>query len=217
MDRAKASKAPPVRRTGGMTPEGAPACADELHRVCLLAAPAPRRASSNEVGEKSALSFRGRHHRQACLLCVAPSSPDCSRPLSHPCDVRTASAGFGHHLILKCPGSAKVREERRRFAGVANADRLGLPLPRQPRPAKEEPPKGSELLHAKSIEGPMIGKSPTCERLTSACEISELGALRSAARKRIKQGHSSSAFDSNSVMHGLCGLPPTLQRGVTKP
>ena len=45
----------------------------DLHRLCLAAAPPPRRATPAEVGEKCRVKFRDRHHRRACRRCAAPS------------------------------------------------------------------------------------------------------------------------------------------------
>src|SRR3954465_5430364 len=61
---------PPATETGtGLGPlrgpvvdRPAPARADDLHGLCLLAAPPPRRAAPDGAGEKYRTKFRDRHH-----------------------------------------------------------------------------------------------------------------------------------------------------------
>jgi hypothetical protein len=84
----------------------APARADDLHGLCLLAAPPPRRAAPDGAGEKCRAMFQDRLHPRACQPCVAPSWCGYSPTSSHPFAVHTADANSGHHLTSDCPGSA---------------------------------------------------------------------------------------------------------------
>ena len=82
--------------------------ADDLHRFCLFAAPAPRRAWLDGAGGKYHPTFRHRHHRQACRPCAAPSSSGSSHPALLHSDVPTASITSSRRSILNCPGSASL-------------------------------------------------------------------------------------------------------------
>src|SRR4029079_9224253 len=113
----------------------APARADDLHGFRLAAAPPPRRATPDGVGEKCRVVFRDRYHLQACRPCAAPSWRGYLQILSRPSDVRTADANSGQHLTSDCPGSARclVAEHCWDPVGLAIVDyayrfeRLGAP------------------------------------------------------------------------------------------
>ena len=85
-----------------------------LHRHALMtcmafrlaAAPPPRRATPDGVGEKCRVVFRDRHHLPACRPCAAPSWRGYSPTSSRRSAARTADANSGHHLTSDCPGSA---------------------------------------------------------------------------------------------------------------
>src|SRR3954464_33891 len=74
--------------------------ADDLHRLCLSATPAPE---GGGAGEKSwRPTDRRRRHR--CLRSAAPSSPSCSLRLRFLIVARTATGG-SLSMLLKCQGS----------------------------------------------------------------------------------------------------------------
>ncbi len=93
---------------GALLDRPAPACADDLHRLRLPAAPSPRRAAPSGVGEKCRAAFRDRHHHRACRRCAAPSWRACSQISSRRSDARTADAGSSRCLTSDCPGSVRA-------------------------------------------------------------------------------------------------------------
>ncbi len=91
---------------GAILDRAAQARADDLRRLRLAAAPPPRRASLDGVGEKCRAAFRDHHRRQACQRRAAPSSGACSPALSRLSDGRIAGTNPGRHLTSDCPSSA---------------------------------------------------------------------------------------------------------------
>src|SRR6201989_3551067 len=87
----------------------ASARADDLHRLCLSATPAPEGRGS---GEKRWQPTDRRHSRR-CLRSVAPSSPGCSLHLRFLIVARTATGGF-FNTLLKCQSSARLNANQRR-------------------------------------------------------------------------------------------------------
>src|SRR3954465_5937641 len=81
----------------------ASACADDLHRFCLSATPAPEGCG---VGEKRwCPTGRRRSHR--CPSSAAPSSPSCSLRLRFLIVARTAIGG-SLSTLPKCQGSSNL-------------------------------------------------------------------------------------------------------------
>ena len=80
----------------------ASARADDLHRLCLSATPAPEGCGS---GEKS-WPATGRRRSRRCLRSAAPSSPSCSLRLRFLIVARTATGEF-LNTLPKCQSSAK--------------------------------------------------------------------------------------------------------------
>jgi len=110
--RASASAAETGARSrpfrGALLDRAASTRVDDLHRLCLSPAPAPRRASFDGAGEKCPPAFRDRHQHPACRRCAAPLSGGCSCLSSPPSDVRIAANSSSRRLITKCPCSARA-------------------------------------------------------------------------------------------------------------
>src|SRR3954470_4756100 len=80
----------------------ASARADDLHRLCLSATPAPEGGGAGE--KRWCPTDRRRSHR--CLRSAAPSSPGCSLRLRFLIVARTATGGF-FNTLPKCQSSAR--------------------------------------------------------------------------------------------------------------
>src|SRR4051812_28168921 len=93
----------------------ASARADDLHRLCLAATPAPEGCGA---GEKS-WRPTGRRRSHRCLRSAAPSSPSCSLRLRFPIVARTATGGF-FNTLPKCQSSA-MRVSAQRIGGDTTA------------------------------------------------------------------------------------------------
>lgn len=103
---------------GSLLDRPAPARPDELHRVCLSAALAPRRTPPDGAGKKPAPVNPDHRRSRACPPSVARSSAGCSPTSSRLSDARIAATSSSYRLTSKCPGSA--REHR-----LASPYRLG--------------------------------------------------------------------------------------------
>src|SRR3954447_22687464 len=88
------------RLRGSVLDRPASARADDLHRLCLSATPAPEGGGAGE--KRWAATDRRRRHR--CLRSAAPSSPSCSLRLRFLIVARTATGGF-FNTLPKCQSS----------------------------------------------------------------------------------------------------------------
>src|SRR3954469_7920080 len=92
----------PRRLRGSVLDRPASARADDLHRLCLSATPAPEGCGT---GEKR-WTPTGHLHSPRCLRSVAPSSPGCSLRQRSLIVVPTATDGF-LNTHQKCQSSAR--------------------------------------------------------------------------------------------------------------
>src|SRR5215213_9900878 len=100
---ATEARAWPRRFRGPVLERSALARADDLHRFCLPAAPAPEGCGA---GEKR-WTPTGRRRSPRCLRSAAPSSPGCSLRLRFLIVARTVTDDFPATL-RKCQGSARA-------------------------------------------------------------------------------------------------------------
>src|SRR5689334_7193667 len=137
----------PRRLRGPILGRPASARADDRHRLCLSATPAPEGGGAG--GKRWAATDRRRSRR--CLRSAAPSSPSCSLRLRFLIVAPTATGGF-FNTLPKCQSSANwLMLPTNRFSPATPASSPAHPYPVSLKPIQAgTSPTG---LHALAING----------------------------------------------------------------